>query len=305
MRKYGILLLVLTMTAGVHAQRQVDMIIHDDTERSYQIYVPPSYDATTPATLLLVLHGGGGDTDSIIEITNSGFDDLADEYGFILVYPEAVNRQWNDARPFEARQTNADDVGFIRALIEQLSAEYAIDPERIFVTGMSNGGHMAYRLACESSDLVTAIAPVVALMPAEPEQPCLPDEAVAVLMLVGLNDPLIPYEGGEVRIGLSRRGTVISAVESARFWAEVNGCAEEPVSTALDDKDPNDGTRIYQTRFTDCAAPVELYTVEGGGHTWPGGWQYLGERLVGVTSRDIDANVLIWTFFDSVQESES
>src|SRR5579862_7975812 len=129
-------------------------LTHDGLERSYLLYVPASYDRGKPTPLLIVLHGRGINASFMITMTGGGFNALADEHGFILVYPNAINEMWNDGRTSSDMKSNADDVGFIRALIEHLAAEYAIDRQRVYLTGLSNGGYMAYRLGCELSDQI-------------------------------------------------------------------------------------------------------------------------------------------------------
>ncbi len=273
-------------------------ILHDGVERRFRLYIPAKM--VTPTPLLLVLHGGSGTITSVVRVTRAGFHELAEEHGFIVVYPEGLHRFWNDGRPIRGRYSDADDVGFIDAMIEQIASQYPLDRRRIFSTGISNGGHMSYRLACELSDQIAGIAPVAALLPGHLVETCAPVRPVGVLIMAGTDDPLVPYGGGDVQVGRARRGAVLSAQETARFWAAANHCDAEPLTTLLPDADPDDGTRIRHTVYNGGDAPVELYTVEGGGHTWPGGWQYLPARIVGKTSREIDACRVIWDFFASL-----
>ena len=276
-------------------------------ERDYLVYLPVNYQKTPehPIPLLIVLHGGGSTARNMIKLTQEGFHHLADEHRFIVAYPEGFGRQWNDGR-FEVRgRRNMDDVGFLRDLIDMLVPYYAIDPQHVFVTGMSNGGHMAYRLACDLPDKIAGIAPVAALMPGNPEQACRPARPMPVLMIAGTDDPLVPYRGGAVQVGTQQRGTVASADATLRFWAKINGCTGEPLVTDLEDRDPRDGTHIRETLYSSCDAPTVLYSIVGGGHTWPGGMQYLDERMIGRTSREFDASEMIWGFFKSRLEAEN
>lgn len=269
-------------------------------ERDYLLYLPVNYapNPARPLPLLIVLHGGGGDAHGTIRLTQEGFHRLADEHRFIVVYPNGIGRQWNDGRFQMRRGRSIDDVGFMRELIDSLAPVYAIDRQHVFITGMSNGGHMAYRLACDLPDRIAGIAAVAALMPVE----LTPSRPVPVLTIAGTEDPLVPYKGGAVQVGMLQRGQVHSAMETLRIWAEANRCGGEPSTELLDDMDPRDRISVQRTTYRDCAAPVVLYTIIGGGHTWPGGKQYLGEPIIGKTSRDIDANKVIWEFFRSLTE---
>ncbi|MBI1256867.1 MAG: hypothetical protein GC204_05310 [Chloroflexi bacterium] len=267
-------------------------------ERDYLLYLPMNYNREQPIPLVLVLHGGGGTAHHMIKLTQSMFNTLADEHNFMVVYPNGFGRQWNDGR-FETRGRNMDDVGFIRELIDSLATAYAVDLEHVFVTGISNGGHMAYRLACDMPDRIAGIAPVAALMPGNLEQACRPARPMPVLIIAGTDDPLVPYRGGAVQVGTQQRGTVASADTTLRFWAKINGCTGEPLVTDLEDRDPRDGTHIRETLYSSCDAPTVLYSIVGGGHTWPGGKQYLDERMIGKTSREFDASEMIWGFFRS------
>jgi polyhydroxybutyrate depolymerase len=163
---------------------------------------------------------------------------------------------------------------------------------------MSNGGFMTSTVACRMSDKVAAVAVVAATLPAGLEAECGPSRPVPAMIVMGDRDPLVPYGGGEIgRLGA--RGRALSAADTARFWAKVDGCSAPPATTALPDTDPGDGTRTTLLRFAPCqsGAEVDLFTVEGGGHAWPGGLAYLGEWIIGKTSRDWDASEEIWRFF--------
>jgi polyhydroxybutyrate depolymerase len=197
-----------------------------------------------------------------------------------------------------------DDVGFLAALVDHLAEHLPIDRTRVYVTGISNGGLMSFRLAREAATVVAAIAPVAISMSDQIARMRPPARAVPVLMMPGVEDPLVPYGGGEIGFAAARgqgragNGRVLSVAETTRYWVDHNGCAATPAVTMEPDRDPRDGTRVRRDVYGSCRDQTEvaLYAVEGGGHTWPGGLQYLPERLIGRTSRDIDANDVIWTF---------
>jgi polyhydroxybutyrate depolymerase len=275
-------------------------------KRTYLIYIPPSYDKTKSMPLVIALHGGGGSGRHMIKLTRGGVNALADKFGFIVAYPDGIEKNWNDGRRaqetgYRAHREDMDDVGFIAALIGRLIEEFNVDPKRIYATGMSNGAMMSYRLACQLSEKIAAIAPVTGNIPQNLCSVCLPSMPVSVLAINNVNDPLMPWEGEDITgpLGLKKLGKVLPTAETIRFWVEHNNCSPTAAITHEPDRDPYDGTRIRKESYGNGrdSAEVVLYAVEGGGHTWPNGYQYLGERLVGKTSRDIDANEVIWDFF--------
>jgi len=256
--------------------------------RRYFLYLPSTWHRGRPAPLVLVFHGGGGRASGIAPHT--GFSRLAEREGFVVAYPQGLNGRWNDGRGYAAAR---DDVGFVRALLDTLERELAIDPRRVYATGISNGAMFAYRLACDLPGVLAAVAPVAGAMPADLAPGCAHTQPVSVLAFQGTADPLMPYAGGGVA---RRRGRVLSAEQSIAFWATTSGCAGAPVT--MDEADRvSDGTRVRRTIYGTCreGRSVELYTIEGGGHTWPGGPPVGG--AVGRVTREIDATALIWGFF--------
>ncbi|MBN1674820.1 MAG: hypothetical protein JXR37_27490, partial [Kiritimatiellae bacterium] len=277
-------------------------LTHDGLTRTYRLYIPASRDEAVPAPLLMALHGGLGDAERMEQLTQRTFNALADRDGFVVVYPEGIERHWNDGRrnvSYRAHKEKIDDVGFLCALIDRLVSEWNADPARIYMTGASNGAMLTQRFAFEHAERVAAIAPVMGTIPLDLVGTCEPAAPVPVLIINGTDDPLVPWAGGEIGTQRRKIGKGVSIPEAVQFWATRNGCAAQPETALLPDACPEDGTRvkrdIYRARTGD--ADAVLYTIEGGGHTWPGGWQYLSERLVGRTCRDIDACELIWAFF--------
>jgi polyhydroxybutyrate depolymerase len=270
------------------------------------IYSPPlkpSHSDKRP--LLFVLHGGGGTNRGMLRLTNRRFNELADRDGFFVVYPQGIDKSWNDGRPDKisgAHRKGIDDVGFFRALIEYLVNEYPIDSDRIFVTGISNGGLMSFRLGCGLPEKIRAIAPVTAQIPSAIEPLCRSESAVSLAVFNGTEDPLVPYSGGQITVLRRERGEVLSTDETIRIWRKKNRCTPEARTTQLADI-ASDGTRVTRIEYTQCAAAskVVLYRIEGGGHAWPDGRQYLPVRLIGRTSRDINACDEIWEFFRSLK----
>lgn len=299
--------------AGVHAATAPQAAVPGSLwfgglERTYRVYVPVSLDRSRRAALVIVLHGGGGTGDGMQKLTRGGFNRLADRDGFVVVYPDGLDRHWNDGRgvtSYRAHRENVDDVGFLGALVDHLARSVPIDRARVYATGISNGGLMSFRLAREAATLVTAVAPVAISMSEQIAQMRQPVRSVPVVMIPGVDDPLVPYGGGAIGFAAARNqgradvGRVLSIADTTRYWVEHNQCARAPSITMEPDRDPEDGTRVRREVYGPCrdGTEVALYAVEGGGHTWPGGLQYLPARIIGRTSRDIDANEVIWSFF--------
>jgi polyhydroxybutyrate depolymerase len=274
----------------------------DGLKRTYGIHVPPSFGKTGPMPLVIALHGGGGTGEKMEKLTLGGLNRLSDREGFVVVYPDGIEEHWNDGREkvkYRAHREKIDDVGFLSALIDHLAAGGNIDKKRVYVTGISNGAMMSNRLACELTGRIRAIAPVAGNMPYDLAPRCSPSRPIPVLMISGTQDPMMPWTGGEAHFLRLKFGKVLSVPETIKFWVAHNRCAPAPAVTREPDKNPQDGTRVRKETYAGCETGTEviLYTVEGGGHTWPKGYRYLPEGLIGKTSEDIDANELIWSFF--------
>jgi len=237
-----------------------------------------------------------------VKLTQGGFNRLADQEGFIVVYPDGIGKHWNDGREnveYQAHREKIDDVGFISGLIDLLVKQYHLDARRVYATGISNGAMMSFRLGCELSKKITAIAPVAGSMPEGLPGRCLPSREMPVLMISNTDDRLVRWGGGEVRFGRKTFGRTISVPETVRYWVTHNQCAPSPTVSMEADRDPQDGTRVRKEWYNQCRdrSEVVVYVIEGGGHTWPGGDQYLPRWIIGKTNRDIDANEVIWGFF--------
>ncbi len=271
--------------------------------RTYRLYVPPSYNNAKVVPLLVLLHGGGTDGRNMVRFT--GFNRIADDEGMIVVMPDGVDRHWNDGREqtgYRAHDQKVDDVGFISALIELLSKEFKIDNRRVYVAGISNGGMMSYRLGLELADKIAAIAPVVASVPEPVSKKKWDGRPVPAVIINGTEDPLVSWDGGEVRILRRTAGRVLSVPDAVRFWTEHNHCVAKPRVTILPDNDPGDGMQVIKTEYIaeSSGADVTFYAVEGGGHTWHGPRpfvQYLPPSRIGRACKDFDATEAIWEFF--------
>jgi polyhydroxybutyrate depolymerase len=288
------------------ASAQKGSLIHENLKRTFKYHLPSSFDSTMKLPLVIVLHGRGGNGESMIRLTRNKFNILADKDGFIVVYPDGIELNWNDGRMDEeandkAHRENIDDVGFISGLIDLFIKDHNADPKKVYITGISNGAIMSYRLACEITGKITAIAPVDGNIPYLIFPECSPSGPLSVLAINNTNDPLVPYNGGDIYGSFHRvnLGRVLSVDESIKFWVNNNKCSDIPSVSYEADRDKNDGTRVICSRYKNGINGTEviLYSVEGGGHTWPGGIQYLPVFIIGKTCRDFDASEAIWAFF--------
>ena len=306
-----LVLLQFSMTACVHRQRSsspqdtglsLQTLQFDGLERSYYLHLPPSYNATSRLPVIFVLHGGGrADGDEVAGRT--GYNNIADREGFIVVYPNGVNAQWNDGRGKTFRSardnTDIDDVDFIAGLIDRMILDYRGDASRIYVTGLSNGGMMTLRLGCEISGKLAAIAPVIANIPANIIGTCKPELPLPVLLMNGTADPLVPWDGGSVGFFGKTMGEVVSTADTVAFWTEHNQCSPVPKVELLPDRDGKDGSSVKVSTFDNClnSSEVILYTIIGGGHSFPGGNIPDRPLLLGRKNNDINAAEVIWDFF--------
>jgi polyhydroxybutyrate depolymerase len=254
-------------------------------KRDYLLYVPKSYDATRPTALVISMHGAG--LWGAAQKETSQWNSLADRERFIVVYPSGVGGNGVRVWRAEPGPDLMKDVRFISELIDTLKASYNIDSTRVYANGLSNGGGMSFVLSCTLADRIAAVG-MVAAAQTIPWTWCKDARAVPMIAFHGTADPEIPYNGGVTWI--SPR-PFPSTPRWSQNWARRNGCGADPVESAV----TTDVTRREYTNCVDDAAVV-LYTVQDGGHTWPGGTP-LPKWFVGRTTRSIDATSLMWTFF--------
>ncbi|MFV8819559.1 alpha/beta hydrolase family esterase [Haliea sp. E17] len=281
-------------------QMEVGAIEHAGKQRTWRAYVPSSLGTHPP--VVFVLHGSQGSGNDMRVMSFYSFDVEAERAGYIAVYPDGYQGHWNDCRAsasYAANRENIDDVGFLRQLAAELEQRFGADPQRVYATGLSNGGHMAFRLALEAPDLVRGIAPMAANLPRAENLGCAESgEAVSVMVINGTEDPVNPYNGGMVEIlGDDSRGPVRSMQETGRYWAELAGYGGAPETARWPDRVPEDGTTVEVERWlAPGRATVELVSVIGGGHTVPNPTFSL-PLLLGPTSHEFDAAEVIWDFF--------
>jgi polyhydroxybutyrate depolymerase len=262
-------------------------IVSSAEKREYLLYVPKSYDRAKPTPLVINLHTAMSWPTSSMNI--SQWNLVADEYGFIVVYPAgtgSASKSWEMTG--SETPSRMPDVIFISELIDKLEASYNIDKTRIYANGMSNGGGMAFVLSCTMSDRIAAVGMVSAgLYPGWSW--CTDHRPVPVIAFHGTADPICPYNGGRTKFGDDIFPSVPSFMAN---WARRNRCGPNPMESRF----AADVTRL---QYTDCAddASVVLYTVKGEGHQWPGGKPIVAKWLVGPYSHSIDATRQMWAFF--------
>jgi polyhydroxybutyrate depolymerase len=274
---------------------------HGGRTRTWMAYVPAKLQAH-PA-LVIALHSSMGSAERARQVYGYDFDLLAEEHGFIAVYPQGYDGHWNDCRKkgaFAAKIENVDDVGFLHALVDRLVNNYDADRGHVYVTGVSNGGAMTIRLALQTPNFARAYAAVVSSVPAPENMAIAPmGDPVSMLLMNGTSDPMNPWTGGDVALyGVwGNRGPVLSAQASIAYFLKLDGLSEPPVTTQLPDGDPDDGSTAERERWTGGGKRnVTLIKIQGGGHAVPhpaaSGW-----RLLGNTNHDFHAASEIWNFF--------
>jgi polyhydroxybutyrate depolymerase len=274
----------LFFSGKIAAQNTVqDSFVLDGYMRTYRVYVPIAYDGIEPWPLVLNLHGYG--SNSFEQLFYANLQSVADTARFLMVLPDgtfdqAGSRFWNAG--FGAP---VDDVRFLDALLDTLSLAYNINPQRVYSTGMSNGGFMSYTLACGLSDRIAAIASVTGSMTNLQVANCSPPRPVPVMQIHGTADPTVPYLGN----------ANFSSIESVvAFWAGHNQCPQPAVMTPVPDINAADGCTAERYEYApgNNGARVVFYKILNGGHTWPG-----TGFVIGVTNQDFNASVEIWRFF--------
>ena len=286
--KYTTILLVLIgFSFPISAQQTINgSIIHDGIQRDYILYIPAIYDGSLNVPLVLNFHGFGSNANQ--QMFYGDFRDIADTEGFVLVHPQGTtlngSQYWNVGSPGSSG-IPVDDVGFIEALIDELANLYAINLDRVYATGMSNGGFMSFLLACQLSEKIAAIASVTGSMTFDTYDNCNAQHPTPILQIHGTSDNIVPYNGNTGSLPID---DIIS------YWVNYNNCDTNPTTTALPDINPSDGSTVEHIIYSggDNGVTTEHMKIIGGGHTWPGS----AITLPG-TNQDINASMEIWHFF--------
>jgi len=262
--------------------------MHDGIQRDYILYIPAIYDGNTDVPLVLNFHGFGSNANE--QMHYGDFRDIADTEGFLLVHPEGTlsngDQFWNVGFPGSTSTSTIDDVGFTEALIDKLSTLYAIDLDRVYATGMSNGGFVSFLLACQLSEKIAAVASVTGSMTQDTFNDCNAQHPTPVLQIHGTSDSVVPYDGDIT--------WTLSIVDVFSFWMNYNNCDTNPIITTFPDIYTLDGSTVDHFVYSggDNGVTTEHLKVIGGGHTWPGSaFNFPG------TNYDINASMKIWQFF--------
>lgn len=301
------------------AQEQVEV---NDRPRTYVVHLPQGYDSQQRYPVVMLLHGLDQDAAEMARITH--FNELADRNSIITVYPNAMNGRWNlgagepqrphrrppyrrpgiyapgyplveqrpDPEERRERPNRGADMQFLNRMLDKLAAHYSVDTRRIYAAGLGEGGFMALRMGCSMADRIAAVAVVAAAMPRMLN--CVPSRPLPILLMNGTDDPLVPYDGGRYK---KTNVQLFSAEDTAKEWARLNRCSEKPSESKLPAlQEGGKETKVYI--FDGCQenAQVALYAVKNGGHTWPGGEQYMSEKEIGRVSNALNANETIWSF---------
>jgi polyhydroxybutyrate depolymerase len=255
--------------------------MHDSVSREYKLYVPESYDATTPVPLMLNFHGFGGS--SLEQLRSSDMRALAESENFILIYPQGTMLEgyahWNTYLPGGDNKSDVDDFGFVEAMLDELSLNYAIDSDRVYATGYSNGGDFTYTLACFLSDRVTGIASVSGLMWEGTLSECVTTHPTAVLSIHGTSDNSRPYDGWE--------GYLLSIVDSTAFWNDQNNITSAATITNV-----SNNIERFDYVGGDGNVANRHYKIRGGGHIW-----------FSITDDGIQTDQIIWEYLSQFDQS--
>ncbi len=272
-------------------------------QRTFSFYVPDS--VTKAPALIFVLHGSYGDGAGMRKFSHFQFDVLADHEGFIVVYPDGYKNFWNDCRKsadFASNAENIDDPAFFRAMVRFFVERFHADATRVYALGVSNGGHMIYRLALETPETFAALAAVAANLPVESNLDCQPSQRpISIAILNGTNDPINPYNGGLVKLfGNSSRGVVRSTAETVKYWTGLAGAVAPAAAQRLPELDGNPNTwidrQIWRGRDD---VEVRLYSLHGSGHVLPSRTSSIMDYVLGGAAADMESAPELWEFFSA------
>ena len=293
-----IIFVALPVNSGTFNEKN---IMVNKIKRSYVTKFPNSYDTDKKIPLIIALHGGGSNWKKFNRATTKKtLEKEANRNNMLLIFPEGKSNHWSDGREKHLQgQQKYDDVKFISELIDLAIDKYNVDPHKVFITGMSNGGFMAIRLAIELTEKISAVVAVSAQMSLKIQFLQL-DKPISFMLINGTDDPVVPYHGGEMKLFKfsKSRGEILSSTQTINYFVENNKC-KKPASRSSQDRNKFDMTTLDIAEYKECNdnTQVTLIKVNNGGHTWPGGKQYLPVGLIGHVSKEVNASRLLVDFF--------
>jgi polyhydroxybutyrate depolymerase len=279
----------LPAAAGEAVAHTIDV---NGVSRTYLLHVPPGQSGKhLPAFILM--HGSGS-TDAQQE-RYSNFDAFAQAHGLVVMYPNGIDKHWNDGRVI-GHESMADDIGFLKAMLAAVDSQGLIDPKRVYAAGISNGGFMAQHMACVMPEALAGIAVIAATQPVDAA--CPSPRPMPVIFFHGTADKFVPFNGGPIAPQFGNRGTAISNAQAVAIWQKRNGCGAATRTQLPAKEDPL--TVTVETYSCPAGRGLENVIVDGGGHTWPGAHQrWLVTMILGPVTDNIDANSAMWNFFQS------
>jgi len=282
----------LPAAAGEAVAHTIDV---NGVSRNYLLYVPPGQSGKRMPAFIM-MHGSGSSATQQERYSN--FDAFAQAHGLVVMYPNGIDKHWNDGRVI-GHESTADDIGFMKAMLAEVTAQGLIDPRRVYAAGISNGGFMAQHMACVMPDALAGIAVVAATQPVDAA--CPSPRPMPVIFFQGTADKFVPFNGGPIapQFG-ANRGTAMSNAQAVAIWQKRNGCGAAQ-RTQIPSKDASDPLPVtVETYSCPAGRGLEDVIVQGGGHTWPGAHQgWLATKILGPVTDNIDANATIWSFFQS------
>lgn len=284
---YRKLLYICSLFICIHAAYGQKYNFHMNNEvTTYYLHLPKGYSKTNKYPLIVNFHGMGSDANKHEKYCD--LDKVADKEGFITVFPQSSHQGWNAGLGFRSYVNGPDDIGYFNKLLDTLEATYSIDKNRIYVVGVSMGGAFAYRIACEMSNRIAAVASVAGLMTDSTLIYCDPSRNVPVLHIHGTKDHIMRYKGMKQAFG---------AEEVVKLWALKNQCENGPDTIQIPNRSKSDHTKTMLIKYKHCAGGTQVwfYKIKDGGHTWPGGAKAF--KLFGRKSKDFSGSQAIWDFF--------
>ena len=277
---YVVFFYLLNTLAVIAQQNLTGTLNFGGINRNYRLHLPPNYEAGSAIPLVFNFHGFTSNATQ--QELYSGMNAISDTANFAVCYPNGLNAAWNVGWVFGS---NADDVGFISALIDDLINKYAVDPSRVYACGMSNGGFMSFRLACELNKKIAAVVSVTGSIAPGRLSLCKPGRSVPVMAIHGTADEIVPFNGSLISLPVNQ---VVS------FWSENNRCSSNTTFSTYPNVNTTDNSTAEKYIYTDCEDDNEVVLIKiiGGGHTWPG-----ATINNGTTNRDFNASEEIWNFF--------